>query len=94
MSREKEKIKFIQAWFALEKSKLSTVERLELLKRWVESCVAFEEYEMAAALRMERGIVMRIHRIESSGARSVAKGLKIRMAYAIRKVKRLLSLFN
>lgn len=90
MSREKEKIKFIKSWYNLEKNKLSTVHRLELLKRWVESCVSFEEYEMAAVLRMERGLVMKIYRKEINGSRKIMEGLKIRFRYISRKLKRLL----
>jgi protein-arginine kinase activator protein McsA len=86
MSREKEKIEFIQAWYDLEKDKLSTTHRLELLKRWIESCVSFEEYEMAAVLRMERGLVMKIRRMETHGKRGIIKSIKIWIRYRLRKL--------
>lgn len=89
MSEESGKVIFIKTWFNLEKKKLPIIQRLELLKRWTESCVSFEEYEMAATLRIERGKEMRLYRDEINGKRGISKNLKIRLQYLIRKFNRL-----
>ena len=86
MSMEKEKIKFIKSWYNLEKNKMSTTLRLELLKRWIESCVSFEEYEMAAVLRTERGLVMKIYRQEIHGKRNVIRSIQIWLKYKTRRM--------
>lgn len=90
MSEEKGKINFITSWFNLEKKRFTITQRLELLKRWIETCVSFEEYEMAAVLRKERNKVMRQYRDSTNGKRGILKNLKIRLKYILRKIKKLI----
>ena len=85
---EKKKIKFIRKWFKLEKERFTTIQILELLSRWIESCVSFEEYEMASALREERGYIMREYRNELHGKRGFTKSIILRFRYLLRKLRR------
>jgi len=87
MSGEKGKINFITTWFNLERKKFTLIQRLELLKRWIETCVSFEEYEMAAVLKKERNNVMKQYRREVNGKRRLLKILNIKIRYGCRKIK-------
>lgn len=94
MSKENSKTNFITTWFNLEKKRFTLVQRLELLKRWMETCISFEEYEMAAVLRKERNKVMKQYRKEVNGKRGIIKSVNIIIQYSFRKVKQSLNFLN
>lgn len=58
------KIKFILSWYRHERKYLDTIQRLELLRNWINSCIQFEEYEMVVALRIQRNKLIRQYRVE------------------------------
>ena len=58
------KVKFIRAWYNLEKSKLSEKQKLELLNKWIAKCTKYEEYEMSNALLEEKKILIKSNRIK------------------------------
>lgn len=88
MRQEQRKIKFILTWYSIEKRKLNTRQRLDLLKKWIVSCVDYEEYEMAIALKRERNKVMKTRRIEINGKRKLKDKIKLILKIISRKIKR------
>jgi hypothetical protein len=87
MSNAEKKIKFILLWYNSQSRTFNLVQRLELLRQWINTCVKYEEYEMAATLRKERGNIMRKYRKKSGGLKMVFKRIVIRLRYSLRKVK-------
>jgi hypothetical protein len=90
MKRSKEvssKVKFIINYYNAEKNKFNTVEKLDLLNRWIESCVEFEEFEMAHTLKLQRGYVMRAYRKENGRKRNILETFELLIKILIRKFK-------
>ena len=84
MSQTDKKIKFILAWYSKEKIRLSNEQKLMLLNRWIKTCSAAEEYEMADALIHEKIKQIRDARIK----RGIVKTIKLRIKILIRKISR------
>ncbi len=53
----KHKTKYILLRYKVDSKDLNANLRLELLKRWIKSCVEFEEYEMASVLKEKRNFL-------------------------------------
>lgn len=84
----KNKQKFILAWYKIEKRKLSLNQQLMLLKRWSDSCMESEEYEMVNVLKLERIKVIRQIRLKKKGVRSILNYLRLYLRILLRRIKR------
>ncbi len=84
----KNKIKYIRLRYQIDSKDLSVNLRLELLKRWINSCVESEEYEMASALKDKRNELIRSFRIAKTGDKHIIDKLYIRLTWLLRKIKR------
>jgi hypothetical protein len=85
------KIEYILLRYKLDSKKLSITLKIELLKKWIQSCAECEEYEMALVLKRERNKLMRMIRLLRVGERTWLERMKIVWAWHLRKFKRLLS---
>lgn len=87
----KNKIKYILLRYKVDSKNLSNSLRLELLKRWIISCVNSEEYEMASALKEKRNELIRELRIKKIGDKNIYDKLYIKLKWWLRKFKKKLS---
>lgn len=84
-SESAKKVKFILAWYNLEKNKLSPEKKILLLNRWIISCRDFEEYEMAESLKQEKIKVIREIRVKKKGKRTFFNRIALIAKIIIRK---------
>jgi len=84
----KNKVKYILLRYQVESKELSAALRLELLKKWISSCVEFEEYEMALALKGKRNELIKDLRHARVGYRHFLDAVVLRLKWKIRKWKR------
>jgi hypothetical protein len=82
------KIKYILLRYKIDSKDLSINLRLELLKRWIKSCVESEEYEMASVLKDKRNELIRSLRIAKVGDKHIIDKIIIKFKWALRKIKR------
>jgi hypothetical protein len=54
------KSEFIVEWFRREKSTMSFKDQLRLVKAWMDICTEAEEYEMAASLKKEKVLLIKV----------------------------------
>lgn len=85
------KIKFIMFWYQSQSGRFDVPQKLELLRKWIETCVKYEEYEMAASLMKERCIIMRQYRIKTGGIARKLKRILTRVKYAFKIIRNFLS---
>lgn len=83
------KIEYILLRYKLDSKKLSITLKIELLKKWIQSCAECEEYEMALVLKRERNKLMRMTRLLRVGERTFWEKFKIVLAWYSRKIKNL-----
>ncbi len=81
------KIKYILLRYKVDSKDLDVTLRLELLKRWIKSCVDAEEYEMASVLRDKRNELIRSLRLVKKGNRHVLDNLILVIKWKFRKIK-------
>ena len=84
----RKKIRAILAWYRYVAARLTLTKKLELLKMWTETCIHYEEYEMAMALRKARSNLLRSIRLAEKGQRTILGDIRIYFKIAIRKLKR------
>ena len=80
------KINFIKSWYNGECEKLSFNDRLKLARAWTEICVKDEEYEMAAALSVEKYKMIKNHIKEKRRGRSISQKIAIWIYLKKRKI--------
>jgi hypothetical protein len=85
----RKKIEYILLRYKLDSKKLTPALKIELLKRWIQSCVDSEEYEMAIVLKTERNKIIRLLRIKKIGKRTFLQKIKIIFAWKKRRFTRL-----
>ena len=85
------KVKFIMFWYNSQSKKFNNIQRLELLRQWIDICVKYEEYEMASSLRKERCEIMKQYRKESRGISRRLRRIVVFAKYVARRLRRLLS---
>jgi len=73
MKQIDKKIKFIRTWYVNECAKLSFGDRLKLARIWINICLNDEEYEMAAAIKEERQLIIKKHIKEKRSRRSFSQ---------------------
>lgn len=88
----KNKVRYILYRYQLDSKDLSAHLRLELLKRWIGSCVEFEEYEMASALKEKRNSLIRSLRLAKIGNKHPVDRFFIKLKWCFRKFRRRFSL--
>lgn len=88
----KNKVKYILLRYKYESKDLKLHLRLELLKRWINSCVDSEEYEMASALQEKRNELIRDIRLSKVGHRHFVDDCYIQLKWNIRKIIRKIKL--
>jgi hypothetical protein len=84
----KNKIRYILLRYKIDSKDLNVSLRLELLKRWIKSCVEAEEYEMASVLKEKKNELLRDIRRAKIGERHIFDGWIIKLRWAFRKFKR------
>jgi len=84
----KNKVNYIILRYKVESKDLSLNLRLELLKKWTLSCVEFEEFEMALALKNERHKLIRDIRFAKIGHKHPFDNFFIKIRWSFRKFKR------
>lgn len=84
----KNKTKYILLRYKIDSKDLNSSLRLELLKRWIKSCVECEEYEMASALKEKRNDLIRSLRIAKTGHKYILNNCYIKIKWLLRKFKR------
>jgi hypothetical protein len=84
----KNKVRYILYRYQIDSKDLSVHLRLELLKRWIGSCVEFEEYEMASALKEKRNDLIRSLRLVKVGHKHPVDRFFIKLKWSFRKFKR------
>ena len=101
MSKNKEdyvirkKIEYILLRFKEDTKGLNFDAKSELLRLWIGSCLEFEEYEMAIALRNKRGQIIREYRLHKHGEKSWLKKCFVKAKWIWRKFRiRFLTLFS
>ncbi len=87
----KNKINYILLRYKIDSKDLSLHLRLELLKRWIQSCAESEEYEMASALKKKRNEIMRSIRLAKKGNKHFVDNWITKLRWKFRKIKRLFS---
>jgi hypothetical protein len=85
------KIEYILLRYKLDSKKLSITLKIELLRRWIQSCAECEEYEMALVLKRERNKLVRMTRLVRIGERTFWERFRILWSWHIRKFKRIFS---
>lgn len=83
----KNKINYILLRYKIDSKDLSLTLRLELLKRWIESCVEAEEYEMASALKKKRNEIIKSIRLARKGNKHFVDNWFIKLKWNLRKIK-------
>ncbi len=73
MAQVDKKIRFIRTWYINECAKLSFGDRLKLARIWIDICLNDEEYEMAAAIKIERQEIIKRHIKEKRSKRSFSQ---------------------
>jgi hypothetical protein len=81
----KDKIKYILLRYQVDSKDLKPSFRLELLKRWIDSCAEFEEYEMASALKRVRNDLVRSMRLAKVGHKHPVDRLFIKIKWVMRR---------
>lgn len=84
----KNKVRYILYRYQIDSKDLNIHLRLELLKRWIWSCVEFEEYEMASALKKKRNELIRSLRLVNIGSKHPIDRFLIKLKWSFRKFKR------
>jgi type III secretory pathway lipoprotein EscJ len=84
----KNKIRYILLRYKVDSKDLNVTLRLELLKRWIKSCVESEEYEMASILKEKRNELLRAIRRARTGERHLFDDWIIKLKWVFRKFKR------
>lgn len=84
----KNKVRYILYRYKIDSKDLSLHFRLELLKRWIDSCVEFEEYEMASALKSKRNDLIRSFRLAKIGHKHPVDKFFVKLKWLFRKIKR------
>jgi hypothetical protein len=79
------RVKFIIAWYNIEKVRLIDAQRLLLLKRWIKTCLRSEEYEMANALMLEK--VKQIRKMRTR-RRTFFEIVKLKLNILIRNISK------
>lgn len=87
----KKKIDYILLRFKVDSKKLNNNLKVELLKRWIQSCVDCEEYEMAMVLKQKRIELIRRIRKLKIGSRTRLRKFKLIAEWYKRKIKRFFS---
>jgi len=73
MTQIDKKIKFIRNWYTNECAKLLFGDRLKLARIWINICLNDEEYEMAAAIKEERQLIIKKHIKDKRSKRSFSQ---------------------
>jgi len=87
MSQVEKKIRFIKAWYNNECAKLSFGDRLKLAKIWIDICLKDEEYEMAAAIKEEKEMMIKRHIKEKRKTRRFSQKFVILIYLMKRKIR-------
>ncbi len=82
------KIKYILLRYKIDSKDLNAELRLELLRRWISSCVEAEEYEMASVLKYKRNDLIRSLRLAKVGNKHYFDECLVKLKWFIRKAKR------
>jgi hypothetical protein len=82
------KVNYILLRYKVESKDLSLNLRLELLRKWILSCVEFDEFEMASALKKERIKLIRDIRFAKIGHKHSFDNLYVKLKWYFRKFKR------
>jgi cytosine/adenosine deaminase-related metal-dependent hydrolase len=88
MSQVEKKIQFIKAWYNDECANLTFGDRLKLAKIWIDICLCDEEYEMAAALKEERELMVQRHIKEKRKKRKFSQRISISVFMIIARIKK------
>lgn len=78
------KVEFILAWYNKEKVRFGFVKQIMLANTWIDICTKNEEYEMAAALKKEKEMVIKNHLKNKRASRT----LRQKFWYFYIKIKR------
>lgn len=84
ISEVENKVKFIIAWYNIERIKFSFPTQILLAKTWMEICTKNEEYEMAAALKKEKEKISK----EFLNKKRASRTYKQKLKYWFLKLKR------
>lgn len=84
----KNKVRYILYRYQIDSKDLNVTLRLELLKKWIVSCVQFEEYEMASALKEKRFDLIRALRLTKVPEKHPVDKFFIKLKWLFRKLKR------
>ena len=87
MSQAEKKVKFIKAWYNNECVKLNFGDSLKLARIWIDICLKDEEYEMAAAIKEERGKVIQNHIKGKRSKRRLSQKIMIALFLFKRKIR-------
>lgn len=87
MSQVDKKVRFIIAWYNNECSKLVFSDGLKLARIWIDICLKDEEYEMAAAIKIEKQKLIRKHIKEKKSKRRFSQKAIIFIYLTKRKIK-------
>jgi hypothetical protein len=87
MSQVDKKVDFIKAWYNNECAKLSFGDSLKLARIWIDICLKDEEYEMAAAIKREKQVIIKKHIKEKRSKRRFSQKVVVFIYLTKRKIR-------